>query len=100
MHHRLQLALDPSEVTFSRLSPRAYAHAQGVQRQTLVHIDDTDHNSHEQKASMIRPDIRWRNRHTTDQKLRGVVTVQTMLDAALPGFEGERAVGLPAADDV
>ena len=36
-------------------------------------LDGTDHASHREQASMIRRYIAWRNRHTTDPKLRKVV---------------------------
>ncbi len=36
-------------------------------------LDGTDHNSHEEQASMIRRYIRWRNRHAHDQKLAEVI---------------------------
>ncbi len=36
-------------------------------------LDGTDHESHREQASMIRRYIAWRNRHTTDPKLRKVV---------------------------
>src|SRR3954470_5617917 len=36
-------------------------------------LDGTDHPSHREQASMIRRYIAWRNRHTTDPKLRKVV---------------------------
>jgi len=36
-------------------------------------LDGTDHPSHAEQASMIRRYIAWRNRHTTDAKLRKVV---------------------------
>ena len=36
-------------------------------------VDGTDHPSHREQASMIRRYIAWRNRHTTDPKLRKVV---------------------------
>jgi transposase len=35
--------------------------------------DGTDHATHRQQASMIRRYIAWRNRHTTDPKLRKVI---------------------------
>jgi transposase len=36
-------------------------------------LDGTDHPSHREQASMIRRYIAWRNRHTTDPKLRKVI---------------------------
>jgi transposase len=36
-------------------------------------LDNTDHDSHREQASMIRRYIAWRNRHATDPKLRKVV---------------------------
>jgi transposase len=36
-------------------------------------LDGTDHKSHREQASMIRRYIAWRNRHTTDPKLRKVI---------------------------
>jgi transposase len=36
-------------------------------------LDGTDHATHREQASMIRRYIAWRNRHTTDPKLRKVV---------------------------
>ena len=36
-------------------------------------LDGTDHPSHPEQASMIRRYIIWRNRHTTDPRLRKVV---------------------------
>jgi transposase len=33
-------------------------------------LNGTDHKSHREQASMIRRYIAWRNRHTTDPKLR------------------------------
>lgn len=36
-------------------------------------LDGTDHQSHREQASMIRRYIAWRNRHTTDPKLRKVI---------------------------
>ncbi len=36
-------------------------------------LDGTDHASHAEQASMIRRYIAWRNRHTTDPRLRKVV---------------------------
>ena len=36
-------------------------------------LDGTDHESHHAQARMIRRYIAWRNRHTTDPKLRKVV---------------------------
>ena len=36
-------------------------------------VDGTDHPSHREQASMIRRYIAWRNRHTTDPKLRKVI---------------------------
>jgi transposase len=36
-------------------------------------LDNTDHDSHREQASMIRRYIAWRNRHLTDPKLRKVV---------------------------
>jgi transposase len=36
-------------------------------------LDGTDHASHTEQASMIRRYIAWRNRHTTDPRLRKVV---------------------------
>ena len=36
-------------------------------------LDGTDHASHKQQGSMIRRYIIWRNRHTNDQQLRGLV---------------------------
>jgi transposase len=36
-------------------------------------LDGTDHPSHAEQASMIRRYIAWRNRHTTDPRLRKVV---------------------------
>jgi transposase len=37
-------------------------------------LDGTDHQTHQQQASMIRRYIRWRNRHTSNDKLRDIVT--------------------------
>jgi transposase len=36
-------------------------------------LDGTDHQTHREQASMIRRYIAWRNRHTTDPKLRKVI---------------------------
>ncbi len=36
-------------------------------------LNGTDHKSHREQASMIRRYIAWRNRHTTDPKLRKVI---------------------------
>ena len=36
-------------------------------------LDGTDHASHREQASMIRRYIAWRNRHSTDPKLRKIV---------------------------
>ncbi|CCG04843.1 IS630 family transposase [Blastococcus saxobsidens] len=36
-------------------------------------LDGTDHQTHHEQASMIRRYIAWRNRHTTDPKLRKVI---------------------------
>ena len=36
-------------------------------------LDGTDHKSHREQGSMIRRYIAWRNRHTTDPKLRKVI---------------------------
>ena len=36
-------------------------------------LDGTDHPSHAEQASMIRRYINWRNRHTTDPRLRKIV---------------------------
>ncbi len=36
-------------------------------------LDNTDHDSHREQASMIRRYIAWRNRHVTDPQLRKVV---------------------------
>ena len=36
-------------------------------------LDGTDHKSHREQASMIRHYIAWRNRHTTDPRLRKVI---------------------------
>lgn len=36
-------------------------------------LDGTDHQTHGEQASMIRRYIAWRNRHTTDPKLRKVI---------------------------
>jgi transposase len=36
-------------------------------------LDGTDHPSHTEQASMIRRYISWRNRHSTDPKLRKVI---------------------------
>jgi transposase len=36
-------------------------------------LDGTDHPSHQEQASMIRRYIAWRNRHTTDPRLRKIV---------------------------
>jgi transposase len=36
-------------------------------------LDNTDHDSHREQASMIRRYILWRNRHVTDPQLRKVV---------------------------
>jgi transposase len=36
-------------------------------------LDGTDHASHAEQASMIRRYIAWRNRHTTDPRLRKIV---------------------------
>jgi len=36
-------------------------------------LDGTDHPSHAEQASMIRRYIAWRNRHSTDPKLRKVI---------------------------
>src|SRR3954453_2264358 len=36
-------------------------------------LDGTDHPSHREQASMIRRYIAWRNRHTTDPRLRKVI---------------------------
>jgi len=38
-----------------------------------VALDGTDHESHREQASMIRRYIAWRNRQTTDPKLRKVI---------------------------
>jgi transposase len=38
-----------------------------------VALDNTDHDSHREQASMIRRCIAWRNRHVTDPELRKVV---------------------------
>jgi hypothetical protein len=37
-------------------------------------LDDTDHASHKEQASMIRRYIIWRNNHAYDERLRRVVT--------------------------
>ncbi len=36
-------------------------------------LDGTDHDTHREQARMIRRYIAWRNRHTTDPKLRKVI---------------------------
>ncbi len=36
-------------------------------------LNGTDHTSHREQASMIRRYIAWRNRHTTDHRLRKIV---------------------------
>ena len=36
-------------------------------------LDSTDHPRHREQASMIRRYIAWRNRHTTDRRLRRIV---------------------------
>jgi len=36
-------------------------------------LDGSDHATHREQASMIRRYIAWRNRHTTDPKLRKVI---------------------------
>ena len=36
-------------------------------------LDGTDHNSHQEQASMIRRYIAWRNRHAADERLRKIV---------------------------
>jgi transposase len=46
-------------------------------------LDGTDHDSHEEQASMIRRNIRWRNRHAHDRALRELVNRANVPDAAL-----------------
>ena len=36
-------------------------------------LDGTDHTSHKEQASMIRPYIIWRNNHAYDEKLHRIV---------------------------
>jgi transposase len=45
-------------------------------------LDGTDHPSHTEQASMIRRYITWRNRHTTDPRLRKVVRRAEMIKRA------------------
>lgn len=45
-------------------------------------LDGTDHNSHAEQASMIRRYLIWRNTHTTDPRLRKVVTCAAIIKRA------------------
>jgi hypothetical protein len=36
-------------------------------------VDDTDHASHDEQASMIRRYIAWRNRNTRDRRLGKII---------------------------
>jgi hypothetical protein len=45
-------------------------------------LDATDHASHAEQASMIRRYIAWRNRHTTDPRLRKVIRRAQMIKRA------------------
>ena len=45
-------------------------------------LDGTDHDSHAQQASMIHRYKSWRNRHTTDPKLRKVVRRASLIKQA------------------
>jgi transposase len=66
--NNVELAYTP---TYTSWLNRIEAQFQALRYFTL---DGTDHQTHEQQASMIRRYIRWRNRHTSDEKLRDVVT--------------------------
>jgi hypothetical protein len=46
-------------------------------------LDGTDHASHQKQGSMIRRYIIWRNNHTYDERLRRIVTRQTLPEGAL-----------------
>ncbi len=45
-------------------------------------LDGTDHATHREQASMIRRYIAWRNRHTTDPKLRKVIKRASIITRA------------------
>ena len=66
--NNVELAYTP---TYTSWLNRIEAQFQALRYFTL---DGTDHDTHEQQASMIRRYIRWRNRHANDEKLRAVVT--------------------------
>ena len=66
--NNVELAYTPTNASWlNRIEPQ-------FQALRYFTLDGTDHHTHQQQASMIRRYIRWRNRHTDDEKLREVVT--------------------------
>jgi transposase len=62
-------------------------------------LNGTDHESHREQAQMIRRYIAWRNRHTTDPRLRKVVkraSTITRTTVACPRHSYGLATGSPS----